>query len=127
MKTIPLAVWIHMLAAMGALALGIVMLTRVKGDRLHRRLGWTWVVLMSTVAVSSLWIPGFLKFSWIHVFTLVTAVSLPLAIYRIRHGNVRAHAAAMKGVFFGGLVIAGAFAFVPGRILGNALVALVRL
>ena len=48
-------------------------------------------------------------------------VSLPLGIYRIRQGNVRGHAAAMKGLFIGGLVIAGIFTLIPGRILGNLL------
>jgi uncharacterized membrane protein len=76
---------------------------------------------MLTVAVSSLWIPRFLHFTWIHLFTLLTLVSLPLAIYKIRRGNVKAHASAMKGLFIGGLVIAGIFTLIPGRILGNFL------
>jgi uncharacterized membrane protein len=53
--------------------------------------------------------------------TLLTLVSLPLAIYRIRTGDVKGHAAAMKGLFLGGLVIAGIFTLVPGRLLGNLL------
>jgi uncharacterized membrane protein len=65
--------------------------------------------------------PEFLHFTWIHLFTVVTLVSLPLGIYRIRRGNVRGHAAAMKGLFIGGLVIAGIFTLIPGRILGNLL------
>jgi uncharacterized membrane protein len=119
--TIPPAVLIHLVAALCALGLGIVMLARRKGTLSHKFWGRIWAGLMLTVAVSSLWIPSFLHFTWIHLFTLLTFISLPLAIYKIRHGKVKAHASAMKGLFIGGLVIAGVFTLVPGRILGNLL------
>lgn len=122
---IALPVWIHMLSALAALVLGTLLFSRrIKGDRLHRMAGWSWVALMLAVAVSSLWIPRFLSFSWIHVFTLVTLAGLPQAILAIRRGNVAAHRAAMRNLFVGGLVIAGLFALVPGRTLGNAMLAL---
>ncbi len=54
-----------------------------------------------------------------HVFTLVTAIALPLALWRVRHGDVAGHAGTMKGLYAGGLVIAGAFTFMPGRLLGD--------
>ena len=77
---IPAAVLIHLVAAVSALLLGIVMLARRKGSASHKALGRVWVALMLTVAISSLWIPRFLHFTWIHSFTLLTLVSLPLAI-----------------------------------------------
>jgi uncharacterized membrane protein len=110
-----------MTAALSALVLGTVQLARPKGTYSHKTLGWTWVTLMLTVAVSSLWIPSFLHFPWIHLFTALTLVSLPFAIWKIRHGNVRGHAGAMKGLYIGGLVIAGIFTLVPGRLIGNLL------
>jgi uncharacterized membrane protein len=119
--TIPLPVLIHLSAAICALALGTVMLVRRKGTLSHKFWGRIWAGLMLTVAISSLWIPRFLQFTWIHLFTLLTLVTLPLAIYRIRHGNVRGHAASMKGLFIGGLVVAGIFTLIPCRILGNLL------
>jgi uncharacterized membrane protein len=119
--SIPAPVLIHLAAAASALVLGIVMLVRRKGTWSHKLLGRTWATLMLTVAISSLWIPSFLHFTWIHLFTLLTLVSLPLAIYRIRTGDVKGHANAMKGLFIGGLVIAGIFTLVPGRLLGNLL------
>lgn len=97
------------------------MLVRPKGTGSHKALGWSWVALMSTVALTSLWIPSFLHFSWIHLLTLLTIVSLPCAIWRIRHGNVRGHARIMKSLFYGGLIVAGLFTLVPGRLLGNLL------
>jgi len=105
MHGVPLVVYVHMTAALTALVLGTVQLARPKGTYSHKTLGWVWVTLMLTVAVSSLWIPSFLQF----------------AIWKIRHGNVRGHAGAMKGLYIGGLVIAGIFTLVPGRLIGNLL------
>ena len=125
--SLPLPVTIHIFSAFSALVLGTLLLSRrLKGDRAHRIAGWTWVVLMFTVAASSLWIPAFMKRSWIHVFTLITLVSLPLGIYRARTHDVKGHRGTMIGVFTGGLVIAGLFTLVPGRFLGNALLRLVH-
>lgn len=118
---VPSVVYVHLTAAIVALVVGTVQLARAKGTASHRLAGWTFVALMLTVAISSLWIPSFLHFTWIHLFTLITLVSLPLALWRIRHGNVRGHAAAMKGLYIGGLVIAGIFTLIPGRLLGNLL------
>lgn len=116
---VPLVIYIHMTAALAALVLGTVQLARAKGTASHRVAGWIWVGLMLTVAVSSLWIPGFLRLTRIHVFTAITLVSLTLGIWRIRHRNVHGHAAAMRGLYIGGLVIAGLFTLAPGRLLGN--------
>jgi uncharacterized membrane protein len=124
---LPLPVTIHIISAFSALALGTALLSRrLKGDRLHRVAGWTWVVLMLSVAISSLWIPGFMKLSWIHLFTLLTLVSLPLGVYRARTHDVKRHRGTMIGLFTGGLVVAGLFTLVPGRILGNALLRLIN-
>lgn len=118
---IPIPVLAHLCAALAALVLGVVMLVRRKGTASHKALGRLWVALMLTVAISSLWIPRFLHLTWIHLFTLLTLLLLPLAIYRIRSGDVRGHARAMQGLFIGGLVVAGIFTLIPGRMLGNLL------
>ena len=118
---IPTPVLVHLVAALSALVLGVAMLARPKGTASHKVLGRSWVALMLTVALSSLWIPRFLHFTWIHSFTQLTLVSIPLAIYRIRKGDVKSHARTMKGLFIGGLVIAGILTLIPGRMLGNLL------
>jgi uncharacterized membrane protein len=102
-----------------ACLLGAWQLARPKGTRSHRAAGWTWSVLMMTVALSSLWIPSFLHFSWIHLFTLLVLVMLPVGIWRARHGNIEGHRKTMRGLYAGGLIIAGIFTLVPGRLLGN--------
>jgi hypothetical protein len=53
----PWVVQLHIAAALTALLLGTVQLVGIKGTGLHRLIGWTWVVAMVTVAVSSLFIP----------------------------------------------------------------------
>lgn len=121
----PLPVAIHLASTLAALALGAALLgRRVKGDRAHRIAGWSWVGLMLVAAISTLWIPGFLKFSWIHIFTVITLVSVPRGVAQARRRDVAAHAHTMKGVFLYALVIAGLFALIPGRRLGNMVLAL---
>jgi len=61
---IPTPIWIHLTVALVALGLGIVMIVRTKGTPSHKLLGRAWAALMLTVAISSLWIPEFLHFSW---------------------------------------------------------------
>ena len=117
----PLVVYVHFIAALAAMAIGAVQLVRPKGTAGHRVIGWTWAALMMVVALSSLWIPAFLAFTWIHLFTLFVMVTLPLALYRAHRGEVAGHAKGMRGIYIGGLIVAGVFAFMPGRVLGNLL------
>jgi uncharacterized membrane protein len=107
-------------AAMAAFVLGIVQLTAPKGTLPHRTIGWVWVSLMALIALSSFFIHG-LKlvgpFSPIHLLSIFTLVMLPLAVVRARRHDVLKHRRAMIGIFIGALVVAGAFTFVPGRIM----------
>jgi uncharacterized membrane protein len=120
-RSFAVPILLQLSAALAALMPGVVMLVRRKGTLSHKFWGRIWAALMLTVAISSLWIPSFLHFAWIHLFTILTLVALPLAIYKIRRGDVQGHAATMKRLFFGGLVIAGIFTLVPGCILGDLL------
>jgi uncharacterized membrane protein len=107
-------------AAMAAFVLGIVQLTAPKGTLPHRTIGWVWVSLMALIALSSFFIHG-LKlvgpFRPIHLLSIFTLVMLPLAVVRARRHDVLKHRRAMIGIFIGALVVAGAFTFVPGRIM----------
>ena len=103
---------LHLAAAVLGLALGALVLARRKGTSSHKVLGRLWVGLMLVVALSSFWIGG----SLIHLLSAWTVLSLALAVYFIRRGNVRAHKGFMIGTFLG-LVGAGAGALAPGRAL----------
>jgi uncharacterized membrane protein len=114
------AIQIHAVAAMSAFVLGLVQFSAPKGTLPHRTLGWIWVVLMAIVAVTSffiheikLWGP----WSPIHLIAIAVLILLPLGVWRARHHLVNAHRKTMIGIFVGGLVIAGLFTFVPGRIM----------
>jgi len=111
---------IHAFAAMGAFALGVVQFAASKGTLPHRTVGWIWVTLMAVIAASSFFIHGFKligPFSPIHLLSIFTLVMLPLAVLHARRHNVKMHRGAMIGIFVGALVVAGAFTFVPGRIM----------
>jgi uncharacterized membrane protein len=111
---------VHAFAAMAAFALGIVQLTAPKGTLPHRTMGWIWVTLMALIALSSFFIHEIKligPFSPIHLLSIFTLVMLPLAVVRARRHEVQKHRRSMIGIFIGALVVAGAFTFVPGRIM----------
>ena len=115
----PWVIRLHIAAALAALLLGTVQLVGIKGTGLHRLIGWSWVVAMFTVAVSSLFIrqinPG--SFSLIHLLSGWTLIALPMALFAVRRGRIASHARGMTWTFIGGLIVAGAFTFLPGRLM----------
>jgi uncharacterized membrane protein len=116
----PPVIQIHALAAIAAFAIGVVQLVAPKGTIPHRLVGWSWATLMLTVAVSSLFIHTIRMWGpWspIHLLSLLVLVTLPLAVLHARRHDVRRHRQAMLTLFTGALVIAGAFTFLPGRIM----------
>lgn len=115
-------IWMHFLAAILAITLGSINLASKKGTFRHRVIGWCWIVVMLAVTLPSFWIRELREgsFSWIHILTVVTLVSMMIAIVSIRRGNVKRHARAMIGTMVGAL-IAGAFALMPGRLLSIVL------
>ena len=56
-------------------------------------------------------------FGFIHCFSILVLICIPLAIRGIRRGDVRAHRGNMIGVYVGGILIAGSFALRWGRML----------
>ena len=111
---------IHAFAAIGAFALGLIQFAAPKGTLPHRTIGWTWVTLMAVIALSSFFIHQIKMvgpFSPIHLLSIFTLVMLPLAVLHARRHNIKKHRGVMIGIFIGALLVAGAFTFVPGRIM----------
>lgn len=110
---------LHIISALTALVVGTVILLRRKGSGLHKTLGWTWVVAMGSTAVSSLFMTGLNGgfYSFIHIISGWTIVALPMAVVAIRRREVERHRRSMTGMFVGGLLIAGALTFLPGRFM----------
>ncbi len=111
------AIQIHILVAFGALILGIVMFSRKKGTRAHKMTGRFFALLMLITALSAIFIRQLNdgSFSWIHIFVPVTFIALFETFFHIRKGNLKGHKRAVKGMFFGALLIPGFFSFMPGR------------
>ncbi len=93
-----------------------------KGAPLHRKLGWLFLALMTVSATTTLFIHevnpnGVLGLSVIHLFVPLTFFGVAGAILGVRTHNIRRHRNATIGLYVGGLLIAGALTFAPGRIM----------
>ncbi len=120
----PWALFIHVGTVVPALLLGGPVLVMKKGTALHKMLGRIWAALMMTTALSSFWLQGLVgTISPIHIFSVITLVSIPRAIWAIRKGDVVTHQRAMVGPYIG-LLVAGLFSFMPGRMMGQLVAAL---
>jgi uncharacterized membrane protein len=119
----PLAIQLHLAAIGAATVVGVVLVSGVKGTRLHRVLGWSWASFIVFAAVSALFIqaptglPSLGGIGLLHVFSGVAIVTAPLGVLAARRHDVTRHARIMTGLFVGGLGVAGLFAFLPGRLM----------
>jgi uncharacterized membrane protein len=119
LAALPLAIKIHLGAALLALVIGGTLMLVRKGQRFHRTAGWAWVGLVALVAGSSLFIttlrPG--HFSILHLLTGWTLIILPVAVMWAKRHQVARHRRTMMGLFYGGFAANLFIAFIPGRVL----------
>ncbi len=123
----PPIIQVHAFAAMAAFPLGMLQLIAPKGTLTHKTMGLAWIVLMAAIGISSAFIyrptepddPFWARFSPIHLFTLMTAWALLQGGYLLLRGGpgMKFHSRPFIGLFIGGLIVAGALAFLPGRIM----------
>jgi uncharacterized membrane protein len=115
--------YLHLATVVPAFFIGVFQLLRRKGTPGHKLLGKIYMVLMLATAFITLAMPAevgprFLNhFGVIHIFSLLALFSVPTAYIAARRGDIKAHRYAMIGLYVGGILIAGAFAFSPGRML----------
>lgn len=120
----PLAVRIHVVTVVPAAIIGtwLIFFSR-KGAPWHRALGYTYLTLMMFTAITTLWVhqlmPNgpFFGLSPIHVLIPLVFFGAYNAIQGARSGNIARHRYAMLSVYIGGILIAGGFTFVRGRIM----------
>jgi uncharacterized membrane protein len=109
---------LHLATAIPAIPLGGWVLLRRKGDKLHRLLGRIWAVLMMVAALTSFGLIGlFGHIGPIHILSVMVVVGVPRAVLAVRKGRIRAHVRGMT-IMYGNTIVAGLFAFLPGRMLG---------
>lgn len=113
----------HLVTVLPAFTLGTFLLVRRKGTPLHKALGRCYLLLMLATGLITLAMPAHVgpqvlgHFGFIHLFSLVTLYSVPAAWLAARRGDIRTHRGNMIGLYVGGLLIAGSFALMPGRLL----------
>jgi|TARA_B110000208_G_scaffold2444_1_gene3227 uncharacterized membrane protein len=110
----------HIFAGIGALTLGIFQVFFMpRGTKEHKKIGWYWALLMMFLALTSLY--DLARNGWLslpaHVFTLMTFILLPLAIWSARSGKIKTHKYCMFTLC--GVLVAAfiALLLVPGRLL----------
>ena len=113
----------HLVTVIPCFFIGAVLLIIQKGTKTHKTWGKAYMILMLTTACITLFMPAKVgpqilgHFGWIHSFSLLTLYTVPTAYTAIRRGDVKAHKRKMVLLYFGAIIIAGGFTFVPGRFL----------
>jgi uncharacterized membrane protein len=126
--SLPLDLALHLWAALLAVLLGPVALYRRRRDRRHKVAGYAWVVAMALVALSSFSLtagilPVVAGFGLIHLLSVWVLWQLWRGVDAARSGQLRRHKATMRGLYWGGLMVAGIFTLLPGRVLNEVLFA----
>lgn len=121
------AVKVHVATVLPAFALGVwLMFASRKGSPAHRWAGRTYLVLMVVTSLTAVFITshfpfsvpvGPFRFSPVHLFVVLTLTGCWRAWTAVKRGDLVTHEKAVRGTFFGALVIAGAFTLLPGRIM----------
>jgi uncharacterized membrane protein len=86
-------IWLHLIFVMLPLAITPVQLLRRRGDGAHRMLGWIWALLLFGTAVISFGIRDINDgdFSFVHIFSIITIVTVPMLVFAARHHRIARH------------------------------------
>ncbi|HET9907089.1 MAG TPA: DUF2306 domain-containing protein [Anaerolineales bacterium] len=115
--------YLHLGTVLPAFVIGTFQLLTRKGTRSHKLLGRIFMLLMLATGLITLLMPAkvgpqFLNhFGFIHIFSFFAVFGVPLSYLAARRGFIRAHRFTMVSLYVGGILVAGAFAFSPGRML----------
>lgn len=118
---LPWTLWLHLVTMIATLALTPAILWMRRGNRLHRQLGYAWVIALTVTAIDSFAIrmTNHGRFSFIHVLSIVTLTVLPILVSSARRHDHRRHRRAVRGLVIGALLTAGFFTFPFHRLLGS--------
>jgi len=116
----------HALVALAMIVLGAWQLAAAKGTRRHRIVGWLFVLGMTYVSLTAIFISEIEiwgRFSPVHILIPVTLAGLFFGVRDARRGNIEGHKRGMTILFVLALVVTGAFTLMPGRIMHDVVFA----
>lgn len=120
-----LVIQIHVALAMVALVLGPFVLWRQRRDRVHKVMGYVWVVALTGAAVVSFGITSPftpIGLSPIHLLSVYALYGIYVAMRAIYRRDTRLHRLVMQNLYVRGVALAGAFNFLPGRTTSEMLI-----
>jgi uncharacterized membrane protein len=93
-------IWAHLATVMLPLGLTPVQLLRRRGDAAHRTLGWIWAFSLFATALISFGIRDINDggLSFIHIFSVVTIITVPMLVFAARHHRIARHRGAVRGL-----------------------------
>ena len=115
--------FVHLITVVPCFVIGTILLLIKKGTNLHKKLGQVYMVLMMITACVTLFMPAHVgtrilnHFGFIHSFSFLTIYTVPTAYIAAKKGDIKSHKRKMILLYFGAIIIAGAFTFTPGRYL----------
>ena len=115
--------YFHLATVLPAFFLGAFQLLGRKGTPSHKLLGRIYMLFMLATGVITLAMPAGVgprilnHFGFIHIFSFLALVNVPMAYVAARRGNIKVHRVNMIALYIGGILIAGALALMPGRML----------
>ena len=101
----------HAFLAFFAMILGAIQFALPKGVLWHQSVGWSFALVMMLVAGTSFFIHT------INILSVLTLVTVPLAVWRAHQGDVERHRKAMILIYALALVVTGGFTLYPGRVM----------
>ena len=121
----PVEILIHLVFAAVAIVIGPFALFRTRRDRVHKVLGYIWLSAMTGLAISGLFIHSEFPLIWyfgpIHLFSFLALWGVFDGIRLARQGNIAAHQATMKSLWYGAIGVSVLLTFWPGRTLNRVL------
>jgi len=101
--------WLHLSIILPAFFLGTFLLLNRKGTPLHKLLGKIYMCLMLLTGVITLFMPAYIgprifnHFGFLHLFSLVVLVTIPMSFMAARRGDIKSHRGSMIGLYLGGI------------------------
>ncbi|WP_415920073.1 DUF2306 domain-containing protein [Tateyamaria sp. SN6-1] len=119
------AIQIHVVLALLALVLGPIALWRKRRDRLHKTVGYVWILAMGGAAIGSFAISSHfspLGLGPIHLLSVYALTGIVVGLRAIWRRDVATHKQVMQNMYVRGVALAGAFNFLPGRTMQRSLI-----